>query len=77
MDVNDLTAIVSRIEQNLHEIDIETKQVLADTSMPDSYKRNRLVDLLARTQVELIWTCRNLSEEIDRRKSKKIWQFWK
>lgn len=65
------------IEETLKTSMIEVRELLMDPRVPDSIKKIELVRHLGAAQAELMLVKHEISQELERCRNKKFWQFWK
>jgi cytidylate kinase len=77
MNVETLQSLIESITKTLVKGNEETYALLGKLDVPDSIKKNELISQLASAQVELAYIREALQKELNKKKQKRFWQFWK
>jgi cytidylate kinase len=77
MNVETLQSLIESITKTLVKGNEETYALLGKLDVPDSIKKNELISQLASAQVELANVREALQKELNKKKHKRFWQFWK
>jgi cytidylate kinase len=77
MNVETLQSLIESITKTLVKGNEETYALLGKLDVPDSIKKNELISQLASAQVELAHIREALQTELNKKKHKRFWQFWK
>jgi cytidylate kinase len=77
MNVETLQSLIESITKTLVKGNEETYALLGKLDVPDSIKKNELISQLASAQAELAYIRESLQKELNKKKQKRFWQFWK
>jgi len=77
MNVETLQSLIESITKTLVKGNEETYALLEKLDVPDSIKKNELISQLASAQAELAYIRESLQKELNKKKQKRFWQFWK
>jgi cytidylate kinase len=77
MNVETLQSLIESITKTLVKGNEETYALLGKLDVPDSIKKNELISQLASAQAELAYIREALQKELNKKKQKRFWQFWK
>lgn len=72
-----LQSLIESIMKTLAKGTKETDALLGKLDVPDSIKKNELISQLASAHAELAYVHEILQEELNKKKQKRFWQFWK